>query len=279
MAEPIIHLRAQSAYSLLEGAIKLPRLVELAHGNDMPALGLADRNGMFGALEFSEKAAAVGIQPIIGMLSGFRCEQREHAERYQRQKFDHGRTGSPASIVLLASNQKGYRNLMALSSRAFLEKDDADQPHITEAMLEHHADGLICMTGGVEGPVAEALLHGNTRQADWHLDVLHALFGDRLYVEIQRHGMQSEQQIEPAMIEMADRRGIPIVATNSVLFAEPDDFTAHDAMICIAQGRAVADSDRPKLTPEFHFRAQAAMRETFSDLPDALSATIEIAQR
>ena len=279
MTEPIIHLRAQSAYSLLEGAIKLPRLVELAHGNDMPALGLADRNGMFGALEFSEKAAAAGIQPIIGLLTGFRYEERERAERYQRQKTDHGRTGTPASLVLLASSQQGYRNLMALSSRAFLDKDDADQPHITEAMLEHHADGLLCLTGGVEGPVGEALLHGNTRQADWHLDVLHAAFGDRLYVEIQRHGMPSERQIEPAMIEMADRRGLPVVATTSVLFAESGDFTAHDAMMCIAQGRAVADSERPKLTPEFHFRTQEAMRETFADLPDALAATVEIAQR
>jgi DNA polymerase-3 subunit alpha len=280
MAEPVIHLRAQSAYSLLEGAIKLPRLVELAHADHMPALGLADRNGLYGALEFSEKAAAAGIQPIIGTLTGIRFEERDGSDRYQRQKSDPGRrSASLPSLVLLASNETGYRNLLALSSRAFLDKDDADQPHITDTMLEDHADGVICLTGGANGPLGEALNHGNMREADWHLDVLHALFGDRLYIEIQRHGMTSEREIEPALIEMADRRDLPIVATNSILFAEAGDFTAHDAMMCIAQGRAVADSDRPKLTPEFHFRAQEAMRETFADLPDALAATVEIARR
>jgi DNA polymerase-3 subunit alpha len=279
MRQPIIHLRAQSAYSLLEGAIKLPRLIELAHADAMPALGLADRNGLFGALEFSEKAAGAGIQPITGTITAIRIDDPDNTDRYHKQRSDAARIGRLPELVLLAADDEGYKNLMALSSRAHMDKEDADPPHITQPMLEQHASGIICLTGGAAGPLARPLLNGNLRQAEWHLDMLHAVFGDRLYVEVQRHGLSAEEQTEAALIDMADKRGLPIVATTSILFAEPGDFTAHDAMMCIAQGRAVADSEREKLTPEFHFRSQRAMRKAFADLPDALSATVEIARR
>ncbi|MCB1473142.1 MAG: PHP domain-containing protein, partial [Rhodobiaceae bacterium] len=273
MSPPFIHLRARSAYSLLEGAIKVPKLIDLAVRDRMPALALTDRHMLCGALEFSERAAAAGLQPIIGLTLGVAFRE------------DVGRGGADATgkairpVALLAGNEAGYGNLMALSSRAFLDTDAQETPHVGEDVLGAHADGLIALTGGAGGPLGALLCAGQEGAARARLAGLARQFGDRLYVEVQRHGLAAERECEAAMVDLAYDLGLPIVATNDTYFAERDDYTAHDALLCIAQGRMMADTERPKLTPDFHFKPMQAMAELFADLPEALDNTVEIARR
>jgi len=256
---------------LLEGALQLPRLVELAAADDMPALGIADRNNLFGALEFSEKAVAAGIQPIIGatMSVDLGIEEQTRGTR---------KTTLP-SLVLIAADEVGYGNLMYLVSRAWLNGDGPGDVHIAEALFEGRTDGLIALTGGPEGPVDRQLALRNGEAARDVLQRLAKLFPGNLYVELQRHGTDSERAVEPALVELAYDLRLPLVATNQPFFAARDDFEAHDALICIAEGRMVADPDRRQLTPEHYMKSRAEMTALFSDLPEALASTIEIAER
>ncbi len=286
-----VHLRARSAYSLLEGAIQVARLVDLAVADAMPALGLTDRHGLLGALEFSEKAAAAGIQPITGVTlgvafagDGFAVQGSAQAGRgHGNGTNGNGQPGSDAAAIrplaLLAADEAGYRNLLALSSHAYLTTDGHETPHVPESLLADHADGVICLTGGLEGPLGTLLGVGHERDARDVLERLAGVYGDRLYVELQRHGRDAEARVEAPMAELAYALGLPIVASNDTYFATREDFTAHDALMCIAQGAAMADPSREKLTPDYHFKPAAEMAKLFADLPEALDNTIEIARR
>ncbi|MFN0263513.1 DNA polymerase III subunit alpha [Tepidamorphus sp. 3E244] len=273
MAPPFIHLRGRSAYSLLEGAIKLPKLLDLAIADKMPALGLTDRHNLCGALEFSERSAAAGLQPIIGLTLGVAFDGSG------------GGRGEPhiqspiRPVALLAKDEAGYLNLMELSSRAYLDTDASETPHVSEQVLFDNAAGLICLTGGATGPLGGMLDLDNRAGARAVAERMASAFGDRLYVELQRHGLEVEERIEGPMAELSYALGLPIVASNDAYFAKRDDFVAHDALMCIAQGRLMAETNRPKLTPEFHFKSMAEMAELFADLPEALQNTVEIAQR
>jgi DNA polymerase-3 subunit alpha len=181
--------------------------------------------------------------------------------------------------VLLAARENGYRSLMRLNSRAFLETPPNEPPHLKLAWLEGETDGLIALTGGPGGPLDAAIVAGQGSLLDGRADTLARLFGDRLYVELQRHGSDAERMAEVQLIELAYARGLPLVATNAPLFATADDFEAHDALICIAEGKLVADNERRQFTSEHRFKTRAEMAALFGDLPEALAATIEIAQR
>jgi DNA polymerase-3 subunit alpha len=272
-AEPaFVHLRVHSSYSLLEGALTLARLAELAKADRQPALALTDTDNMFGALEFSEKLAAAGIQPIIGCslaldLGDHEADMRgSHGLRLPR-------------LVLLAASEDGYRRLMRLSSRAFLETPSDARPHIKLAWLEDGAGGLIALSGGPGGVFDDEIVAGRLERAQARCDTLLRLFGDRLYVELQRHGTQDERVTEPSLINFAYDKGIPLVATNEPFFAREDDFEAHDALICIAEGRLIAEPERRQLTPEHRFKTRGEMAALFADLPEALASTVEIAER
>jgi DNA polymerase III subunit alpha len=270
MADPgFVHLHVHSSYSLLEGALPIARLAELAKADRQPALALTDTDNMFGALEFSEKMAASGIQPIVGCALAIDFGDQET------------RPGGPPlerpRVVLLAAREDGYRSLMRLNSRAFLESPSHERPHVKIAWLEGATDGLIALTGGPGGPLDAAIVGGQGALAQARCDTLVRLFGDRLYIELQRHG--DERAAEAALLEMAYARGIPLVATNEPFFAKRDDHEAHDALICIAEGKLVADSERRQLSPDYRFKTRAEMATQFADLPEALASTVEIARR
>ncbi|HZP09928.1 DNA polymerase III subunit alpha [Methyloceanibacter sp.] len=274
--EPFVHLRAHSAYSLLEGALTIPKLAALAREDGAPALALTDSNNLFGALEFSKALAEQGIQPIIGLTLSLTFSTEKDAGPLG------GEIRGPRSdgrIALLAKDAGGYANLMQLSTNAYFAAAETGEIVTHFSALAAHAEGLIALTGGPEGIVDRALAEGSPELARHRVESLKALFGDRLYVEIQRHGLPQERSVEPALIGLAYDLDLPLVATNESYFASADDFEAHDALICIAEGSYVAVDDRRRLSPEHYFKSGAKMRELFADLPEALDNTIEIARR
>ena len=273
MAVGFVHLHVHSAYSLLEGALPIARLAELAKADRQPALALADTNNMFGALEFSEKMASSGIQPIVGCSLAIDFGDEKSDPRTQT------RMRVPPRIVLLAARAEGYANLMRLSSRAFLETPSHEMPHLKLNWLEDATDGLIALTGGPSGPLDAALAAGQGELAGVRGAALLALFGKRLYVELQRHGHAAERANEAALVEFAYSKGVALVASNEPFFATRDDYEAHDALICIAEGRLLREPDRRQLTAEHYFKSRAEMAALFADIPEALSSSVEIAQR
>ncbi len=208
-ADPgFVHLHVHSSYSLLEGALTIARLAELANKDRQPALALTDTDNMFGALEFSEKIASAGIQPIIGCALGI--DFADHDNRG-------GAVGeSWPRIVLLAARENGYRSLLRLCSRAYLETAPTDRPHIKLPWLAEEASGLIALSGGPNGPLDVAIGGGQSALALARCEALQGLLGDRLYIELQRHGMAAERLAEPALIELAYARGIPLVAEQAL---------------------------------------------------------------
>jgi DNA polymerase-3 subunit alpha len=268
-----VHLHVHSNYSLLEGAIPLARLAELAKADKQAALALTDTDNMFGALEFSEKMASAGIQPIIGCALAIDFGDTDHGARNANAPTPRER------VVLLAANEAGYRSLMRLSSRAFLDTPPNEPPRLKLAALEGETEGIIVLTGGPGGPLDGAIAAGQSHLATTRLDALHRLFGDRLYVELQRHGTANERMTEPVLVDLAYAKNIPLVATNEPYFADRTDHEAHDALICIAEGRMLAEGDRRQLNAEHRFKSRAEMAALFSDLPEALASTVEIAER
>jgi DNA polymerase-3 subunit alpha len=273
MAGPdFVHLHVHSSFSLLEGAIPIARLADLAKADKQPALALTDTDNMFGALEFSEKLAGSGIQPIIGCALALDFADTDRSLR----------NGTPAAhprIVLLAAREEGYRLLMRLNSRAFLDTPPNETPHLKLDWLADETAGIIALTGGPSGPLDAAIAGGQSHLAESRMATLRGLFGDRLYVEIQRHGTESERAVEPALLDFAYKAGVPLVATNEPFFATAQDFEAHDALICIAEGRLIAETGRRQLTAEHRFKTRAEMVALFADLPEAVVSTVEIAQR
>jgi DNA polymerase-3 subunit alpha len=272
-AEPgFVHLHVHSSYSLLEGALTISKLSELAKADRQPALALTDTDNMFGVLEFSEKIASAGIQPIVGCALAI-----DFGDQDNSRNGNAGRTCP--RIVLLAARAAGYRSLMRLCSRAFLDTAANERPHLKLDWLAGETDGLIALTGGPDGPLDTAIVAGQLGLATARADELLRLFSNRLYVELQRHGTIAERNAEPALIDLAYGRHIPLVATNEPFFARREDFEAQDALICIAEGRVVAETDRRQLTPEHRFKTRAEMMALFADLPEALASTVEIAER
>jgi DNA polymerase-3 subunit alpha len=274
-----VHLKVHSAYSLLEGALPNGQLAKLAHKLGFPAVGLTDTSNLFGILDFSEKLAQAGIQPIAGVtlatdFADSPCDKKSPGAQPARMSpLRDGR------LALYAMNERGYANLMKLVSRAHLGTADNQDPHILADDLARHADGLIVLTGGPEGPIDRALCEGQGPVADARLMRLKALFGDCLYVEIQRHGLAPEIEVEPQLLSLAYRLELPVVATNEAYFATADDYEAHDALLCIAEGSYVVEDKRRRVSREHYFKSADDMAEVFKDLPEALDNTIEIAKR
>ena len=189
-----VHLRVRSSYSLLDSTVRLPELVARVARERMPAVAIADRANLFAALEFSESAAKAGVQPIVGCLLPIAGDE---------QTRGNGRPPLPSWLPVLVQNQAGYRNLMKLLSRAYLDGEAGAAPELQLDLLAAYSDGLIALTGGPEGPVGRALASGNRGRAEGLLDRLRELFPGRLYIELMRHGLEVEDQIEPALIDLA----------------------------------------------------------------------------
>jgi DNA polymerase III subunit alpha len=276
-----IHLRIHSAYSLLEGALPVKLLGKLAAKDAQPALAITDRNNLFGALEASETLSGAGIQPITGCTVAVAPPLAE-ADPNARKNGNHNASALPplaGSVALLVKDEEGYSNLLRLTSAAFLDHSEDGRPHVTWEELAKYSAGLILLTGGPEGPIDQALKEDNRAVARARLKSLKAAFGNRLYAEIQRHGTAEERRVEPELLKLAYKEDVPLVATNQCFFPAREDFDAHDALICVAEGRYVSEDDRRKLTPEHYFKPRAEMMALFADLPEALSHTIEIARR
>ncbi|CDX11509.1 DNA polymerase III alpha subunit [Mesorhizobium sp. ORS 3324] len=273
-ARTFIHLRVHSAYSLLEGALQLGAIVGHAVKDEAPAIAVTDTNNLFGALEFAQKAVKDGIQPIIGCQIDL-AFAGEAAEA-QRDRRRHGPEMSP--LVLIAASEGGYANLVRLISRVYLETPPGEPVHMTSAMLEAHCDGLICLTGGPRGPIGSALKADRRDLAEQRLLFLKTLFGDRLYVELER--VQGyDRMVEKSTVDLAYTHELPLVATNEAFFSKREDYEAHDALIAIAEGSVVAADNRRRLAPDNFLRSQAEMTRLFSDLPEAIDNTVEIAMR
>ncbi|MCX5493418.1 DNA polymerase III subunit alpha [Kaistia dalseonensis] len=269
-----VHLRVHSAYSLLEGALPLKTLTKLAIADKMPALALTDTGNLFGALEFSEKMVEIGIQPIIG------CQMAiDFDDGFEPSRRPLPGQKSLADLVMLAASEEGYWNLVRLVSRSFMETDSGDRPHISIADLEGAHQGLIVLSGGGNGPVDQAIRVGQGAFAEKRLERLAAMLDNRLYVELQRHKTPDELRTEPELVSLAYRHGLPLVATNEAFFPKRGDYEAHDALIAIAEGAVVADDKRRRLTAEHYFKSRAEMVSLFSDLPEAVGNSVEIALR
>ena len=275
MSEPrFIHLRVHTEYSLLEGAVRLKKLPALCQKMEMPAVAVTDTNNCFAALEFSVTASGAGVQPIVG------CQVS--VAWHQPQPGDKQRPSGP--VVLLAQTERGYENIMKLNSCLYVDKHGA-LPEVTMDELEQYSEGLICLTGGPDGPVGALLQTGHRPEAQALLQRFAQIYPNRLYVELQRHpedgGLpQAEKLTERGFVEMAYAMELPLVATNDVYFPTADMYEAHDALICIAEGSYVDQQEpRRRLTAQHYFKSPQEMATLFADLPEAIENTVEIARR
>ena len=264
-----VHLRVRSAYSLLEGAIKADKIGALAKAGEMPAVALTDRANLYGALEFSVATKEAGVQPIIGCALPVTDIGEPPAERWARTP----------TIVLLAQSERGYLNLSELSSYAYVECPANEEPHVPWAEVVKRAEGLILLSGGPDGPVDRLMAAGKVKEGRAALDEMLRAFGDRFYVELQRHGTPSEAAAEGELVAWAYEADVPLAATNDAYFAKPGMYEAHDALLCIADGSFLGQDDRRRVTPEHWFKPAAEMRALFADLPEACDNTIDIARR
>ena len=264
-----IHLRVRSAYSLLEGAIKADKIGEMVAKDMMPAVAIADRANLFGALEFSVTTKDTGVQPIIACALPVSGIGERLTDKWARTP----------TVVLIVQNETGYLNLSALSSAAYLDIDPTDEPVVPWERVCAHSEGLILLSGGPDGPVDHLFAAGRSNEAHGALEEMTRAFGDRFYIELQRHGTPGEAAAEPGLVAFAYDRDIPLVATNDVYFGTPDMHEAHDALLCICDQSFIGQEERRRVTGQHWLKPQAAMRTLFADLPEACDNTIDIARR
>ena len=272
-SQGFVHLRVRSAYSLLEGAIKAGKVGKLAADHAMPAVGVADRANLFGALEFSEAAKGAGVQPLIACALPVTGIGGRRAERWAKVP----------TIVLICQSEIGWRNLSALSSKAYMDAagDDATEgePCVAWSEVEERSEGLILLSGGPDGPIDPLFVQSKSKDAVKALSEMARVFGDRFYVELQRHGLPDQAAAEKGLVDWAYGHDAPLVATNDVHYARREQAKSHDALLCIADGAFTGQEDRRRITDQHYFRTAEEMRTLFADLPEACDSTIEIARR
>jgi DNA polymerase III subunit alpha len=260
-----VHLHLHSEYSLVDGLVRIKPLVKAVAAAGMPAIAITDQANLFSLVRFYKAAVGAGVKPIAG------------ADLWVRNPED---ANHPHRLVLLAQNEPGYRNLTRLISRGFVEGQHLGVAQVERDWVLDAHQGLIALSGGLRGDVAEALLKGRAEVAEQRLDVWLSVFGDRYYLELMRTGRSLEGELIEASVDLAGRRGVPVVATNDVRFLAASDFEAHEARVCINQSRTLDDPRRPRdYSEEQYLRTPAEMAELFADLPEALENTVEIAKR
>ncbi len=265
MAPEFVHLRLHSEYSLVDGLVRLKPLVEAVAAMAMPAVALTDFNNFFGLVKFYKAAQNVGVKPILGA---------------DVLVVDESGDGAASQLVLLIADNTGYKNLTALISKAYREGQRQGIPTIRYSWLESHSDGLIVLSGGRQGDIGTALVSGRRTDADRYLSHLMRLFPKRCYIELQRTGRIDEEDYIHLAVELASTHQCPVVATNDVRFISEHEFEAHEARVCIHEGRTLDDPRRERrYSDQQYLRSAAEMMELFSDIPEALENTVEIAKR
>ena len=274
MKDPkFVHLRVHTAYSLAEGAIKLPDLIHKLHDMGVPAVAVTDTSNMFGGKAFSKYASDEGIKPILGCQFLLRNSDSDDLMRSK------GRELEPDKIVLLVMNAEGYGNIMKLMKRFYLDNTETGWvPQLTMQNLQDFNAGLIALTGGVDGTIGRLLLENRKGEAENFALKLKEIFQDRLYMEISRLGLEKERLTEDSFIDIAYKYDIPLVATNEVFFMDEDMYEAHDALVCIAEGEYVANENRRKFSINNRLRSEDEMVALFADLPEAVNNTVRIAK-
>ncbi|QVL51160.1 MAG: DNA polymerase III subunit alpha [Thiocapsa sp.] len=265
MDPSFVHLHLHSEYSLVDGLVRIKPLVKRVAALGMPAVAITDQCNFFALVRFYKAAVAAGLKPIAG------------ADLLVRNPED---AAKPHRLVLLVQDAIGYRNLTRLISRAYVEGQHLGVPHVERDWIASAAEGLIALSGGPHGDVAQLLLNGHREAAERRLAEWLAVFGDRYYLELIRTGREQEDALVEASVDLAIRSGVPVVATNDVRFLHPEDFEAHEVRVCIHEGRTLDDPRRPRrFSAEQSLRSPAEMAELFADLPEALENSVEIAKR
>lgn len=264
MTASFVHLHVHSEYSMCDGLVRVKPLVEAVVDAGMPAVSITDQSNMFATVKFYRAALARGVKPLLGV-----------------ELWINDDSGQPPSrLVLLVQNRTGYLNLTRIVSRGYLEGRSGNRAVVHQAWLEGQSDGLIALSGAAGGDVGRALLAGHHAEAVSRLARWTRLFPDRYYLELQRCGRPADEQQLHAAVELAAETGVPVVATNDVRFLVRDEFEAHEARVCIYEGRTLDDTRREhNYSPEQYLRTAQEMAELFSDLPEALENSVEIARR
>ncbi|WP_078119173.1 DNA polymerase III subunit alpha [Thiosocius teredinicola] len=266
MSAEFVHLHVHSEYSLVDGVARIKPMVARVAEQGMPAVALTDQSNMFALVRFYKAAIAAGVKPIGGVDAWI--HNPDDAQK-------------PDRLVLLVQSNEGYRHLTELVSRSYREGQ-----HLGRAMMHREwftpesTRGIIALSGGREGDVGRALLSGNRQLAEQRLDDWLALFGDRYYLQLVRTGRTDEEDCLHASVALAAEKAVPVVATNGVCFLRPDEFAAHEVRVCIHEGRTLDDPRRTKQYSEQQYlRSPQEMAELFSDIPEAIQNTVEIAKR
>jgi DNA polymerase-3 subunit alpha len=265
-ARPFVHLHVHTEYSLVDSTVRIDALMQSCADDGMPAVALTDQNNLFAMVKFYRKALAAGVKPIIG--ADLRIANDDDPHR-------------PTRLILLCQNNDGYRNLSRLLTRAFLEGQVRGEPLARrEWLTTESCAGLIALSGGIHGDVGHALANGHDDAAARMLGEWQAIFGNRYYLELIRTSRAGEEEVVRASLKLASDSGVPVVASNDVRFLSRDDFNAHEARVCIHEGRGLADPDRPRdYSDDQYLRTSAEMHELFADIPEALENAFEIARR
>ncbi|MBI3545459.1 MAG: DNA polymerase III subunit alpha [Gammaproteobacteria bacterium] len=265
MSQPFVHLRVHSEFSLADGIIRVDDLAKTAASLDMPAVAITDLANLFGAVKFYQAACAAGVKPIIG------------ADVWLENPAD---PHKPHRLVLLCQNTDGYRRLCRLLTRAYIEGQHSGRPCINKSWLDTPSVGLIALSGAQEGDIGQALLSGNTAQAEELAQAYQKWFPGAFYLELQRTGQAFQEDYNHAAVALAQRAALPVVATNHAVFLKASDFDAHEVRVCIQDSRVLTDTRRPRrYTSQQYFRSAKEMAELFQDIPEALANTVEIARR
>ncbi len=264
------HLHVHTHYSALDGACKVDDLVKRAAELGMPALAITDHGVLSGIIQFYLQCKAKGVKPIIG-LEAYVVEDRFRKEGQNEERWH---------LTLLAKDDTGYRNLLKLGSAAFLE-GYYYKPRMDYSILRQHSDGLICLSGCASGRLSKALQNGQIAQAEVEVDRLADIFGrENIYLEMQETGISDLADINPRLVQLAEKTGLKLVATNDVHYLREDDATAHDVLLCIQTGSRLSEENRMRFSSEaFYLKSEAEMLEAFPDHPEALATTMEIADR
>jgi DNA polymerase-3 subunit alpha len=260
-----IHLRVHTEYSLIDGLVQMEPLIETAVDFRMPAVAITDQGNLFGIIKFYQAAMSAGVKPIVG------------ADLWIYNAKD---TKKPFRLSVFCQHNEGYKNLLKLISRSYLEGQFHDKPMVKREWLKEYADGLLAMSGAQEGEIGLALLAEDINLTNESLAFWSDLFADRFYIELQRTGRANEETYNQAAILLAEKNCLPVVATNDVRFIAKDDFEAHEARVCIHEGYTLADPRRPRpYSEQQYLRSPDEMAALFSDIPEALQNTVEIAKR
>ncbi len=245
-------IKIHSQYSICEGALKIENLKEYCKKNKIQSVGLSDTYNLSGALEFSENISSVGTQPIIGSQVQFKFKN------------------TYGLIPLIAKNYNGYKNIIELSSKAYLENDDNDQPHCSIEDLTKYSDGIIVLSGAINNLIGNMFNKGLFEELGELITILNNNFKENFYLEIQRHGDKNEKEFEIFNLNISKKYEIPIIATNEVYYLDKEMHEAHDALMCIGQKTYINDQKRLKLTNNHYLKSSEEMDEIFKDLPEAL---------